>query len=59
MKKYLGLSGKETKYLCEYRISCFCLWATGNKGIPVKTIKKMSKKNLFLCIFIQKVKVIL
>ena len=53
-----GLSGKETKYLCEYGISCFCLWPTGITGIPVATVKKMSRKILFLYIFIWKVKVI-
>ena len=34
-----GLSGKETNYLCKYGISCFCLWATGNTGIPVTTVR--------------------
>ena len=33
-----GLSGKETKYLC------FCLWPTGNRGIPVTTVRIMSSK---------------
>ena len=55
----LGLSGKETKYLCEYGISCFCLWATGITGILVSTIKKISRKILFLFIFFWKVKVTL
>ena len=57
ISKYQGLSGKETKYLCEYGISCVCLWPTGITGIPVTTVKKMSRKILFLYIFIWKVKV--
>ena len=36
MKKYLGLSGKETKYLCENESSWFCLLVTVNTGIPVR-----------------------
>ena len=47
----LGLSGKETKYLCEYGISCFCLWATDNTGIPVTTVRKISRK-IFSCAFL-------
>ena len=53
-----GLSGKETEYLCEDKISCFCLWATCNTGIPVRTVRKKEQEGFFPGILFRKWKLL-
>ena len=54
-----GWTGKKPSICVNTGYPAFCLWPTVITGIPVATVKKMSRKILFLYIFIWKVKVTL